>query len=171
MNAAVWFGGAVFFSFVAAPGLFQPALKRLLHDYYVGSVAQLLQERYFLFHLVCGGIALLHTLALRLLRHRESQRAVLGVLGGILLLSLIGKFLLLPTMSSLFQAKYSAPTWQQRGQAEASFRRWHAASQVLNLFVLGGLGFYLWRMAGAMEENRYATPLTAANPFAGTTRL
>lgn len=168
MNAAVWLGGAVFFTFVMAPGLFQPAMKRLFHEYYVGTIAQMMQERYFAFHLVCGSIALLHALAQWFLRKRESQRVVLGLLAGILLLSLTGMFLLQPRMKSLFKIKYSAPTWSQRDQANASFGRWHGVAMTFNLIVLGGLVFYFWRLAGPSGASRYSTPSPTVNPFSGS---
>ena len=163
LNAAVWLGGAVFFSFVAAPGIFQPAMKAMFKDYHVGVIAQMMQERYFTFHLVCGGLALLHALGHWFLRRRESQRVVLWVLGVICVLNLAGAFVLKPQLNSLFQAKYTAPTLPQRAQAAASFPRWHGVSQVFNLIVLGGLVFYVWHTAAPTPENRYAKP----NPFAG----
>ena len=162
MNAAVWLGGAVFFSCVAAPAIFQPAMKRLFHPYYIGLVAQLMQERYFLFHLACGGIALLHTAGYWLLRRRESQRVMLSVLAAICVLNLAGTFLLLPTMKSLFQTEQTAPTQVQRDQAKAAFFRWHGVTQSFNLVIMGGLVFYVWRMAAPTVENRYGK----SNPFA-----
>lgn len=172
MNAAVWLGGAVFFSFVAAPGFFQPAMKGLFQnyqDYYAGLIAQMMQERYFAFHFVCGGIALLHALGHWLLRRRESQRVVLGVLAGLWLLSLAGAFVLQPELKSLFQTKHTAPTMKQRETAAASFRTWHGVAQGFNLIVLGGLVFYVWRMAAPSPETRFTTPVSSANPFAGVT--
>ena len=164
LNAAVWLGGAVFFSFVAAPAIFQPAMYRLFHPYYVGTVAQLMQERYFLFHLACGGIALLHTLGHWLLRRRESQRVVLSLLAAICVLNLAGTFLLVPKMKSLFQIVHTAPTKLQRDQAKATFNGWHGVAQSFNLVIMGGLIFYVWRMAAPTPENRYAK----SNPFAAS---
>ena len=170
MNAAVWLGGAVFFSFVTVRGVFQPAMVAMFQKYYVGLIAQMMQERYFTFHLVCGGIAFLHALVRWFVRGREPQRVVLGVLAAIYVLSLGGAFVLQPKLKSLFQIKYTAPTLAQRDQAAASFGRWHGLSQGMNLIILGGLVFYVWRMAEPVAETRYTKPAVPTNPFAGATR-
>ena len=64
LNAAVWFGGAMFFTWVAAPAVFSPEMKDLLgpknYPYYSGAVAQIVVARYFVLQYVCGAIALLH---------------------------------------------------------------------------------------------------------------
>ena len=58
LNAAIWLGGSLYFSLVAAPSVFQPAMKRVFNDYQVGVVAQLMLERYFLFQVICASVAL-----------------------------------------------------------------------------------------------------------------
>lgn len=161
LNAAVWLGGAIFFSFVAVQAVFSAELGRVFHKYHIGLVAQTLQNWYFGFHLVCGAIALVVTVVHWFLRPREVQRVALGVLAGLLVVSLLGNFVLLPGMRSLFHAKYTAPTQQQRDRAASRFAVWHGISQGINLIVLGGLGFYFWRMTVPPEDARRSR----MNPF------
>ena len=61
VNAAVWFGSAIFFTFSAGPAFFSAAMKELLgggYAYYSGAVAQIVIERYFALQQACGLIAL-----------------------------------------------------------------------------------------------------------------
>ena len=139
LTAAIWLGGTVFFTFVVAPGIFQPAMKRLFQDYHVGVIAQMMQARYFGFHLACAGVALCLALAEWWTSKREPRRWALSVLMVVSLLVLAGALWLQPKLNSLFEIKYTSPEPASRLVAAASFPRWHGLSQVLNLLVLGGL--------------------------------
>ncbi len=46
-NAAVWFGAAVFFTFVGGPAFFSPEMKHLLPPPYNGAAAELMIARVF----------------------------------------------------------------------------------------------------------------------------
>src|SRR6266436_1420387 len=63
LNAAVWFGAAIFFTFAAGPAVFSQDMKDALRQnnpYFYGAIAQVLISRYFRLQLICGVIALLH---------------------------------------------------------------------------------------------------------------
>jgi hypothetical protein len=152
VNAAIWFGGCVFFTFAAAPAIFQPEMKRLLQDYNTGVVASLMQERYFAFQVVCGLIALAHALLEWLLRRPDPRRLPVGLLAVLCAISFAGAFWFQPRIKALHQVRYTAPTLLEREQARATFRRWHGLSQGLNLVLLGGLVFYLWRAATPVAD-------------------
>src|SRR5947208_12848749 len=96
MNAAVWFGAALFFTFGIAPAFFSPEMKRLLGDIYSGLVAQLVLERYFVLHYCCGGIALLHQLAEWVYLGKRLHRFTFGLLVIVLLLAICGGAALAP---------------------------------------------------------------------------
>ncbi len=143
LNAAVWLGGCVFFTFAAAPAIFQPEVKRLLQEYNTGMVAQFLQERYFAFQVVCGALAAVHAgVEWAFFRPDRALKARL-LLAGVCLLTLAGAFGLLPRLKSLYQAKHAAATPALREEAAAAFRGFHGASMGLNLLVVGGLAFYV----------------------------
>ena len=58
MNAAVWFGAAIFFTFGIGAAAFSPEMKELLgpknSPYFSGAIAQILIARYFHLQLLCG---------------------------------------------------------------------------------------------------------------------
>src|SRR5436190_8946410 len=90
VNAAVWFGAALFFSFGIAPAFFTPEMKRLFGDFYCGLIAQAVLERYFVLHYCCGALALVHQLAEWVYLGKALQRFTFGLLLAILTLSLTG---------------------------------------------------------------------------------
>jgi hypothetical protein len=162
LNAGVWFGSAVFFSFVVAPGIFSSDVKGLLgekwYPYMSGAIAQILISRYFNLQLVCGVIALLHIMGENLYFGRTPQKIWLGLLAALISLSLIGGFWLQPRLKELHRVKYSAVASTERRQAAAqSFKTWHGISQVLNLLMLAGLGVHLCRVAARDEDNRFGS--------------
>jgi hypothetical protein len=148
--AAIWLGGAVFFSFVAGSLPFSPQMKELVgkmgdanawfQAYFVGAAAQLGVARYFNFQLICCIAALAHLAVEWMYQERRGRKSLLALLLGILCVTTLAGWWLQPIMRDLHKAKYAQnfPV-AQREAAAASFKRWHAVSQVGNLFVLGGL--------------------------------
>src|SRR5258707_218322 len=123
MNAAVWFGAAVFFSFGIAPAVFTPEMKNLLGEIYSGLVAQAVFERYFVLHYCCGALALMHQLAEWVYLGKALHHFTFGLLVGILALSLAGGFVLQPRLKALHQIKYSQQsTPEERSEARRLFR-------------------------------------------------
>jgi hypothetical protein len=171
MNAAIWLGGVVFFSAAGIRAVFQPAIRALFHEYYVGTMAQALQASCFTFQLICASVAVAHLLLLWWLKPRQVQRPLSITLGVLCMLVLLGAFLFQPRMKALFESKYRAPTWAQRQTATSHFRTWHAVSQCFNLVVLGGLVFYVWRMAAPAEELKFVSAQKPQNPFSVSERV
>ena len=148
INAAVWLGAALFFTFGIAPAFFSPEMKRLLGEIYAGLVAQLVLERYFVLHYCCGAIALLHQLAEWVYLGRRLQKFTFGLLVTILFLSVTGGAGLAPRLKEWHRIKYSPQSSAlQKEEAVAAFRTWHGVSQVMNLLVLAGLATFAWRVA------------------------
>ncbi len=163
--AAVWLGGCVFFTLAAAPAIFQPALKRIFHEYYIGLIAQFLQERYFSFQVVCGAAALAHAVVEWFCRPHEPWRSPPWLLVALLALSLAGRYWFCPYLKDLYETRYRAPTVGQQAAAKATFRQWHGVAQGMNLLVLAGLVWHLWRRAAPEPEVR----LQPARAFGGLT--
>ncbi len=159
LNAALWLGGTVFFTFCAAPAIFSPAMSAMLPDAYRARVAELVIARLFGLQQICGGVALALWLVDYIRAGRLTRRLTLGVVGSLFALSLIGGYWLQPKMHQLEVIRYSKiATAEQRAQATSSFRAWHGFSQVLNVFALAGLVFYFWQMSRPPESPR-------VNPF------
>ncbi len=155
-NAAMWFGASIFFTFSVGPAFFSDEMIALLTRPYAGAAAQIVIERYFLFHELCGAVALVHLVAEWLYMGKPLQRLTLWLLLGILALGLVGGHILQPRLRALHRTIYGpGSTPQQIDQAKQSFKLWHAASQALNLVVLGGVAVYLWRATTPGSGYRY----------------
>lgn len=169
MTAAIWLGGAVFFSFFAGQVPFSPEMQALLGKlgpananfatYLRGAIAQIGVARYFDFQLLCCVIALVHLTVEWLYQERRGRKFLLGLLLAMLAFTLVGAYWLQPKMRTLHAIKY-APNYPaaQHDAAARSFRFWHATSQVVNLFVLGGLVIYLLHMSRPPETTRFVRP-------------
>ena len=170
--AAIWLGGAVYFSFAAGTLPFSVEMKALVgkmgeanagfQSYFVGAAAQLGVARYFKFQLICCIAALAHLGVEWMYQERRGRKSLLALLLAILGLTLLGDLALLPKMRELHAIKYAKPTayytQERRDAAASSFKRWHAASQVANLFILGGLAVYLFSMGRQPEMTRFVRP-------------
>jgi hypothetical protein len=157
MNAAVWLGAAVFFTFGIGTAVFSPEMKRIFGDYYPGIVAQLLLKRYFTLHLVCGLIALLVAGAEMFYTRRRIQKLTFALFLVPLLIGVFGGWVLQPNMTPLHHAKYHAPSADEKALAGQQFGRLHALSSVLNLVSLGFLVAYVWRVANPPEPARFVS--------------
>jgi hypothetical protein len=63
-----------------------------------------------------------------------------------------------PKMKTLHATKYAANNRPEiRLAADRSFKIWHGVSQVINLFVVGGLAVYLWRAANPADPTRFVS--------------
>lgn len=167
LNAAIWLGGAVYFSFVAGQMPFSGAMKALLKDsypYYSGAIAQIGISRYFSFHLFCCVVALVHLAAEWLYQDRRNRKFLLWLVGLMLGLTLVGGYWLQPKLRDLHRLKYAINYPQPAREAAAkSFGRWHALSMTMNLFMLGGLVIYTMHMSRPPEVARFVR--TAPNQF------
>jgi hypothetical protein len=157
MNAAAWLGAGIFFTFGIGTAVFSPEMKDIFGDYYPGIIAQILLKRYFTLHLVCGVIALLVLGAEMFYTRRRFQRLTFALFLVPLLIGLFGGWILQPNMRPLHDAKYRAPTADERGLAGQQFGRLHALSSVLNLISLGFLVAYTWRVANPPEPARFVS--------------
>lgn len=161
INAAIWLGGAVFFTLSAGPAFFSPDMAAALglgdtnFRYYAGKIAQVLLSRYFHFHLTCAVIAWLHLLAEWLYLGRPSRRFSFGLIAALFTITLIGGNVLQPKLHRLHEIRYSNALPVEREAARKSFGLWHGISQVLNVLVIGGLTVYLWRAANPSDTPRF----------------
>lgn len=161
LNAAIWFGAAIFFTAAVAPAIFSSDMKQVFGEgafpYYSGAVALVVLKRYFVLQQVCGAIALLHLFAERLYLGRSWNRFLLGLLVAVFGLGLIGGFWLQPRMVELRHAMYYGATQEQKENARRAFGAWHGISQGANLIILAGLLVYLMRVTKPPESARYGT--------------
>jgi hypothetical protein len=162
LNAAVWFGAAVFFTFWSGRAPFSSEMKALLgpqsYPYFSGAIAQILIARYFNLQFTCSIVAIVHLLAEWLYLGRFPQNTRLGLLLGLCLAVLLGGYWLQPKMKNLHGIKYAYnQPLSARESASRSFRAWHGVSMGVNILVVAGLAVYLWRVANPSDETRFVS--------------
>ncbi len=167
LNAAVWIGAAVFFTFGAGPAVFSEDMKTLLgprnYPYFSGAIAQVLIARLFALQLICGAIAALHLFAEWLYLGRPMRGFTGYLLVGLLVLGLVGDLGMQPKIKRLHTTKYAvnaAP--QTRAAAARSLAIWHGVAQGINLIMLGGLVVYLWRVANPSDAPRFVSGFSSS---------
>lgn len=163
INAAVWFGAAVFFTVGAGPAIFSQDMRRLLgennYPYFSGAIAQIVIASFFKLQLACSIVALLHALAEWLYLGRSLRRFGLGLLVGLFVLGLVGTFWMQPKIKELHAARYAVNQPATVSAAKAkSLRLWHGAAQGANLVMLAGLAVYVWRVAHPVSTARFVSP-------------
>ena len=162
LNAAVWFGTAIFFTFGTGLVPFSQEMKNLLgqanYPYFSGAIAQLFIARYFHFQIGCATIAAVHLLAEWLYLGKYPQKLQVGLLIGLASALLIGGYWLQPKMNALHATKYGLNHRPEiREAASRSFRAWHGVSQMINLLMVGGLTVYLWRATNTSDPTRFVS--------------
>jgi hypothetical protein len=153
VNAAIWFGAAVFVN-VAVPVFFTPQAKAIFPGIYYGLAAEMVLGRFFLLQHVCGAIALVHLFLEWLYTGRKVERFTGGLLIGIFCVNLFAGLYLQPKLHEWHLQRHRAPTVQQREEAKKLFGFWHGVSQTANLFIAAGLLFYLWRTTSPSHPSR-----------------
>ena len=160
MNAAVWFGAAIFLTFFVAPTVFSPVLKQHLGEVWPGVIASMLLERYFVIQYFCSIIALVHAFTEWIYLGKPLHRPTMIVLATVTLFAFAGGLWLSPKMKTLHEVKYgygrgvNTPV-EQREQASKSFGTLHGFSSTLNLIALFGIAFYMWRLAAPPNGPRF----------------
>ena len=164
LNAAIWLGASVFFTFAAQGTFFSAEAKATgLHPFWPGLFAQLMIGKYFQLQAICAAVAIVHLLADWVYLGRSLHRFTAGLLVALFLLGLIGGLVLQPKMRELHLIKYSmSPEYKPapmpaelRLEAQASFKRWHGVAMSINVIVLGCLVFYFWRVTHPPDNLRF----------------
>ena len=163
LNAAVWVGGSVFFSFLAGPVFFTPEVKSITPPPYNGIVAQIMLGRYFSLHLLCGALAIVHLLLEWLYGGGAFPRRAVAVIGVLLGLALIGGKFIGSKLTVWHQQQYQFELKSENGgppmikpktypqevrqDAKRKFGTWHGVSQSVNLAMLILLAWRFWKLS------------------------
>jgi hypothetical protein len=152
LNAAIWFGAAVFVFLGALPALTasnesQQLLGPKFHPYFSVALAQLVVNRFYSFYMVCSVVALLHLVAEWLYFGKYPSRLWLGLLFGLCLAGLGQAFWIQPWLAEWHQIQFTQPP--RREAAAHAYASWNRVSNGVNVALLCGLGLYLWRVTGA----------------------
>lgn len=161
--AAVWLGTSVFGLFVM-PVFFTDEMKRLFAPPYNGAIAQMVLDRYFVMHYLCGFLALAHLGAEWMYSGKVISRVTLWLVAGVLGMSLIGGLLLQPKLKELHRIKYAdnyrlSATPLQREAAAKSFGTLHGLARVTDFLALVALWIHLARIINTGEAPRFVSPI------------
>jgi len=164
MNAAVWLGTAIFFTFGAEPACFSADMQASLGvpsaSYYPGAISGVLMSRYYHLTLACGVVALLHFLAEWLYMGRPRRKFSFGLVVALFALTLIGSNAVQPALVRLNHAHYN--TKAQLIERESAGKSFHALGVIgiaLNLLTIGGLVVYVSRVSSPSETLRFVRPV------------
>lgn len=163
MNAAVWLGTAIFFTFGAEPACFSVEMHRALgvasDSYYPGAIAGVVMTRYYHVMLACSVVSLLHFLAEWLYMGRPTRKFSFGLLAALFVFLIIGSNAIEPSMIRLNRRHYAATQESERESAAKSFRALHITARALNVLIIGGLVFYAWRVGSPSDTLRFVRPV------------
>jgi len=163
MNAAVWLGTAIFFTFGAEPACFSADMKGMLgtaaDSYYTGGIASVIMMRYYHVTLACGVVALFHLFAERLYMGKPGKNFSFVLVIGLFAAMLLGSNVLQPSLTRLNKKHYTATQPAERESAAKSFRLLHATTRAFNLLIIGGLILYTWRVGSPSDTLRFVNPV------------
>jgi hypothetical protein len=157
LNAAVWLGAAVFFTLAVGPAFLSAEMLSFLPHAHASRAAEVMLDRYFVVQQWCAGVALAHLL----LEYAQSGRYVggwvLGLLAGLLGVSVAGGRWLGPTLHELQRVKYSTlAAAAQKAEATSRFMALNLGFEVVNVLVILVLLYYLWRLSRPTNGARFA---------------
>lgn len=163
MNAVVWLGTAIFFTFGAEPACFSADMRVALgvakESYYPGAIVGVIMTRYYYLALACAIIGLLHLLVEWLYLGRPGRKFSLYLLLGLFVATLIASNAIQPTMIRSNKKHFTAPQPAERQSAAKTFYILHATSRVFNVLIVGGLVLYTWRIISPSDTLRFVRPV------------
>jgi hypothetical protein len=164
MNAAVWLGTAIFFTFGAGPACFSTDMSNALQipsaTYPPGAIAGVVMSRYYHVSLACAVVALLHFLAEWLYMGRPRRKFSFGLVAALFAFTLIGSNAIQPALVRL-NARHYNPKIQidEREAAGKSFHLVNVAGLALNILIIGGLVIYVSRVSSPSDTLRFVRPV------------
>jgi Domain of unknown function (DUF4149) len=160
LNAAAWFGAALFFTVGVHSAIISPELQRLLgsgnYPFFSGAVEQLIMSRYFRLQLLCSAVAVIHLAAVWLYLGKVPEKFWRLLLGGLIALNLLAGLWLQPKLKEMHTLSYNVNVRpERRALARHAFPAWQAAWRVANFLSVAGLAVYLWGSANPPDTARF----------------
>ena len=130
--------------------------------YFSDAITDLLWGRYQVFQIVCAVVALLHVLCERLYLGKSPEKLWLGLLIALFVITVSETAIVEKKLTQLNTRRYATNLRAEERQAAAEdFQTWRGVLHVINIFAIGGLGIYLWRMGNPADPTRFVS----ANKF------
>ena len=160
MNAAVWFGAAVFFVFGAAPASSSTEMRELIgannFPFFSGAIGNLVAVRFGRCCLACSAVALLYLIAEWLYFGKYPSKKWLALVFGLVFLGCLRGFFIQPTLARLNTVEHGRATPpQQRESVARSLHTWVSVGRSLDLLLVAGFAVYLWRVGNPSDSMRF----------------
>jgi hypothetical protein len=163
MNAAVWLGAAIFFTFGAEPVCFSTEIRTALGvpaaSYFPGAIAGVVMDRYYVVTMACAVIALAHFLAEWFYLGRPRRKFSFGLVLTLFILTFLGSRAIQPNLTHLNRKHYTAAQPAERESAGKNFHILRVTSIALNLLIIGGLVVYVSRVSSPSDTLRFMRPV------------
>src|SRR5579871_4343133 len=118
MNASVWLGTTVFFTFGASPACFSSTVTDIFKvgpdSYYPNVIAQAIMTKYYAISLACAVVALLHFVCKWLYMGRPSRKFSAMLVISLFVIMLIGSNAIQPALGKLNEKRFKAPQQVER---------------------------------------------------------
>ena len=118
------------------------------------AIGQLLETRYFHWHVVCSAIALLHLVAEWLYFGKYPQKISLLLLVCLCAIGLVQALWLQPRLQGLHQLERRPAQHEEVARAVRASR---GLAGTLDVILICGLGLYLWRVTNPVEGTRFVS--------------
>jgi hypothetical protein len=160
MNAAVWLGAAVFFTFSAEPAILSADMKNLIgtnnFPYFSVAIGDIIARRFFHVCTFCSMIALLYLIAEWLYFGKYPSKRWLVFVFSLILLGFLRGYWLQPTLRGLHDLQHARQTRaEERETAVRAFNTWSFIAKSFDVALVGGLAFYLWRVGNPADSTRF----------------
>ncbi len=160
MNAAVWFGAAVFFAFGVGPAATSSQMRDLIgannFPYYSQAIGNLYAGRFFYLYSVCSVVALAYLGAEWLYFGKYPPRRWLALVMALVLLGMARGYGLQPALARLKTVEHGrASRVEERQAAARAFESWSFVARAVDILLASGLAVYLWRVGNPAEPTRF----------------
>jgi succinate dehydrogenase hydrophobic anchor subunit len=164
MNAAVWLGTAIFFTFGAEPACFSTDMRAALQlpagqSYFPGAISGVVMGHYYGLMMACAVVALLHFLAEWVYLGRPRRKFSFGLVAALFVLTLIGSRAVEPSLVHFNSKHYRAAQPAERESAGKNFRILRVTGIALNVLIIGGLVVYVSRVSSPSDTLRFMRPV------------
>ena len=160
MNAAVWFGAAVFFALGVGPAATSPQMRELIgannFPYYSQAIGNIFASRFFHLYSACSVVGLAYLIAEWLYFGKYPPRRWLALVLGLILLGIARGYAVQPALNKLKNLEHGrASRIEERQAAARAFQSWSFVARSLDILLAAGLALYLWRVGNPAEPTRF----------------
>ncbi|MCF7669869.1 MAG: DUF4149 domain-containing protein [Verrucomicrobia bacterium] len=166
INASVWLGAAVFFTFSVSPALRSKPIIALFStggtsdtaQAYLGALYHIVLGHFHVWQITCAIIALACLLALRVLSGKPARLIMFYLLIGLLGAGLVGRFWIQPELKRIHTIRFSTKNDQtMKLEYRKTYLNRYRLSTILNILSIVGISaFFLKSIGESPEKSRFS---------------